>query len=268
MQHYYYDDDSQKIRYIVIDTWDYSICARMLGTGFYSGGMLQLQFVADALTSTKEGYDVVVVGHEIDSYSVEGASSAIMGLISAYKNKGTAAIKNSPAYNTKALPQALFIALTGIPFNTSITIDFSNRVGSGRVLCISGHWHINRAALVTPSGNNDGKWNNIFLNPSSPISQSEINNAAILSIITDRATAGGRANTVYPPEQYAVTYPDDVKANDGVVVPGVYEQRVGTVNEVLFDVVTITDDNMVYVTRFGGGGSENDRVFTLPMPVE
>ena len=67
----------------------------------------------------------------------------------------------------------------------------------------------------------------------------------------DRCVANGRSTSwIGDTHPYASSYPNDISSSSEPT-----EQRLGTIKEVLFDVVTITPDNKVVCTRFGAGGT-------------
>lgn len=253
--HYYYDDNNSKIRFIVLETGDGSNGAGIVGSAW--GGWENLigynAFIGKALQSTPDGYDVVLVMHQLlpetsfkDNAEITDMPQKGIGnlfdMAAAFKNKTTITITgDSTPQSSKPVLYALMRGTIG----DGVTFDFSNRT-AGRVFIISGHFHMDDAWIFQNSnsspwyyaGKEYGQWNTLL-------------NNAILAIQTDRATIndqGSMAGSAKAPN--AVSYPNNTA-----------ETRIGTKNEVLFDVVTITPNNKVVCTRIGAG---NDRTYDLP----
>jgi len=88
MNYYYFDDDNQKIRYVVIDghTYNSSYPSDVVSWVYQD----QLQWIADALLSA-DGYSVVVISHETYNPTMTGYSSNLEdvgNLVGAFKSKG------------------------------------------------------------------------------------------------------------------------------------------------------------------------------------
>ena len=88
MNYYYFDDDNQKIRYVVIDGHTYNNSyPNVVVSWVYQD---QLQWIADTLLSA-EGYSVVVISHETYNPTMTGYSSNLEdvgNLVGAFKSKG------------------------------------------------------------------------------------------------------------------------------------------------------------------------------------
>jgi hypothetical protein len=237
-QNYYYDDNNQKIRYIVLETGDGGYSMRnLIGDGpFGSWNALYImtKFFMNALKNVPSDYDIVIIGHWI---IVDGIwwKKIFYKLMAAYKNKVSVSINaTSPVQLNNTLNNILFDNPSSL---SDITVDLTQHKGSGRIFSISGHEHYDRFTVPVYVDDDSA----ITVPVYSPAMTFSTN--SVLRIQVDRACAGAVNNDL--PEG-ATSYPDDISAGGSV-------QRLGTTLEVLFDVVTITDDNKVVITRIGAG---------------
>ena len=265
---YYYDDDTQGIRYIVLETGDAGWTLRKICNtqtdGQYSLPLVASFFV-DALKSVPKDYDVVVVGHEIVD---TGAfwTKVFYKVLAAYKNKQSVSV-DFRINNDTNHPAVSPIVRSTFDSGTlnGLTVDMTRNVGSGRVFCISGHVHYDRAQIKKYVSDSDAIDVTSFpLSTSSTPQSMAYSDNSILHIKCDRCCATQRGSSW---ENYtgAYSYPNQGTGEGDV-------QRLGNVTEVLFDVVTITDDNRVVLTRFGAHGPvEGDkyvRDYVMPVPTE
>lgn len=253
--HYYYDDNNSKIRFIVLETGDGSNGAGIVGNAWSGWENLigYNAFIGKALQTTPNGYDVVIVMHQLlpETSFTDNAEITIMpqkgignvfDMAAAFKNKATITITGD---STSQSSRPVLYALMRGTIGDGVTFDFSNRI-AGRIFIISGHFHMDDAWIFQNSGSSSwyyagkeyGQWDTLL-------------NNAILAIQTDRATINDKGSWAGGNKApHATTAPNNTD-----------EQRIGTKNEVLFDVVTITLDNKVVCTRIGAG---NDRTYNLP----
>jgi len=269
--HYYYDDNRNKIRFITIETGDGSDGLYTLNNGSSWDGYLALNayitFIGNALLTCPDGWDAVIVLHQIVNETWIN-SSAVMSfglrsyydlyaMLSAFKNKTSVTVVRVGDNEYGNKPFLKSIVESRIP-SAGATFNFSNRT-SGRCITISGHYHFDDAWIIqnpdTSSvwnyrGKEYGEWDTIL-------------NDAILSIQLDRACIYEKGSWTNPENPNHSKAPNAVSfANqDDNAEAGTDGERFGTVKEVLFDVVTITPDNKVVCTRIGAG---SDRTYDLP----
>lgn len=264
---YYYDDDTQGIRYIVLETGDAGYTLRNICNtktdGQYSLPLVASFFV-NALKSVPNGYDVVVVGHEIVD---TGAfwTKVFYKILAAYKNKQSISV-DFRINNDTGHPAVSPIVRRTFDSSTlnGLAVDMSRNVGSGRVFCISGHIHYDRAQIKKYVSDGDAINVENFPLSTSDVPQSlTYSPNSILHIKCDRCCATQRSSANWESLVGAYSYPNQGTGEGDV-------QRLGNVTEVLFDVVTITDDNRVVLTRFGAHGPvEGDkyvRDYVMPVP--
>lgn len=310
--HYYYDDVKNKIRFIVIETGDGSNGGSIFGNAWdgYENITAYITFIGEALQSAPDGWDAVVVMHQLapsgnfyiwfpnqgwERISRNGSADAydssktyqvdevcnILGdsensykslavqtgnfpayqdevelspvthtsigdlysLLSAFKKHTTATVRGDGSITQAARP--VLYAFMNERIGNGVTFDFTNRT-SGRAFTLSGHFHMDDAWVIQNSqssvwrykGKEYGQWDTILDN-------------SILAIQTDRATINDQGSMA-----------GSAKAPNGVSYPNNNaEVRIGTKNEVLFDIVTITPDNKVVCTRIGAG---SDRIYDIP----
>ena len=262
MMHYYYDDDVQGIRYIVLETGDFSHAMRVcLGPGAHVTLYFQTDFVVSALQSIPENYDVVIVGHQqsfpddsTTDYSTkhQNASLQLCRIISAYKQKSYLKyFFNKTTSNIKTIGKELYKMLLE-DANGFRKYAFFNSKGSGRIIYIGGHFHADDGVLVSFDETTG------YLVHEDYSGENVTNDSTFLTLKFDRCTCAGRSSSYIYNHPYSYSYPNE-GTGEGE------EQRLGTVNEVLFDVVTITPDNKIVCTRFGAGGASRDRIYDIPV---
>lgn len=251
--HYYYDDLKNKVRFIVIESGDLSNGLDYIYWNAHITLIGYLTFIAEAMQTTPDGWDVVVVFHQLfGTFGDDGVLSAVTSsatrllyqLIYGFKNHTSVSISIDRSADVADRP--ILYGLMKNRIGAGKIYDFTDRT-SGRIFTISGHFHMDDAWVIqtnnlgtgsTYKGKEYGEWDTILTN-------------SVLAIQVDRAQLNHKssmAGTVNAPN--AVTYENNST-----------KQRLGTTNEVLFDVVTITPDNKVVCTRIGAG---NDREYELP----
>ena len=270
---YYYDDDQQKIRYIVLETGDAGQTIRDVfnpgnaGDGQYSLAVVAYFFV-EALQTVPRGYDVVVVGH----YMITTGrfwSRVFWKCLAAYKNKqsvnvdfnisSTSGRTNVPPIVSKTLDNPASLA--------SVPVSFVRSIGSGRVFCISGHVHYDRTVIRKYVSDSSDIGISIFpLSTNGEPQSLTYETNSILHILCDRCCGIGQGSAyINGTVSECYSYPNQ-GTGEGEI------ERIGNITEILFDVVTITDDNRVVLTRFGAHGpitgDKYTRNYVLPMAAE
>ena len=214
--HYHYDDEENKIRYIVMDTGDCGLI------GFYVLNMLwtaifpvEYDWLVDTLKSTPEGYDIAVVGHLFASQKPGegGRSHGIYKILSAFRGK-----------------RKVTFGIGNVNDNAKILIgdmeknyDFTDSTFSGTVFTMGGHWHRERCFI----------W------------------------YTDEEGV----QHVNEPYESGKKYPEDAMFNI-LINNDCYEKPADeidvemipdTVTENTFDIVTLTEDGKIVITKIGAG---------------
>lgn len=240
--HYYYDDHKNKVRYIVYNTGCplNNVVKTFLGVQHNPEGYLQTLWMRDVLLSTPSGYDVIAVAHESvysgDEHPDDMASSFymknMMAMMSALKRKISIKVWIDTSLAT-------LIPTEWMPTG-SVQCNFTNAPDVGKVILLCGHWHRDLAGIGSygsSTGINDFKVPLVEdLTFSSPISvnQSELGEIPVVLTRCDKCWAD----------------------NDTVDISG-------TTNEHSFDIVTLTDTDVVF-TRVGWAISgTRQRIFTF-----
>ena len=267
MLNYFYDDDLQKIRYIVLETGD---CGNTMHDIFGVSGdsqnslMTVAYFMLEAMKTIPSGYDLVVVGHWLVN---NGAfwKKVFYKMCAAYKNKASITVDFTPlTYHHPAVEPIVLKTFDNPNSLSGITVNFSDNPGSGKIFVVGGHVHYDRAMVKAYVSDNDDITLTAFPLSTDPTPQSmEYGVNDVLVIVFDRCCAIGRSNSTL---ETIYSYPNDASYTP-VAEGGV--ERMGTIKEVLFDVVTITEDNRVVITRFGAEGDVDGvyyvRDYYLPM---
>lgn len=152
--HWYRDLPGQKIRLIALETGYRGYTSRLLGNNASVIALIQVDFVAKALMSMPEGYDAMIVGHQMGFYKGEKKSGTdiaglrqMMQVVSAY------------GLSTKVKIDAGEVSLSKYPFGKSVwnaagshEYDFTGVTSPGRVIMLGGHFHSDMFWLASPSG--------------------------------------------------------------------------------------------------------------------
>ena len=223
--HYYCDDNDRGIRYIIINTGtpDNIIIERYFGVQNLSEMYLQMDWLYNTLMSTPQGYDVIVFGHEMN-YNPQEESilgyhmKGIVGQLSALKMKTSTALYVSGAENE---------LLDNWISRGNHIYDFSNAPEIGKILCVSGHNHIDYIlnCSYTDESIESNNYTTYEIESGSTIQQS----VGEVPIIHTQCDAYGAVDSVR-----------------------CYDMTPGTITEQCFDVITLTEDG-VACTRFGAG---------------
>ena len=214
--HYHYDDDENKIRYIVMDTGD---CGLM---GFYVLKMLwtaifpvEYDWLAETLMSTPKGYDIAVVGHMFATQrpGEGGGSFGIYKILQAFRAKSKVEFDVPDRCDNAKI-------LIG---DMHKSYDFTGSTFNKTIFTMAGHWHRERCYI----------W------------------------YTDE-NGTERINETYEPGK---KYPDDAMFNI-LINNDCYEKPADeidvemipdTVTENTFDIVTLTEDGKIAITKIGAG---------------
>lgn len=244
--HYCMDDSLNKIRFIVLeDLAAYSpqdpvthIVPDQAVFSSYLGPCIQLPFVGYALNTCPDDYDVVILCHEANHKLSDGFKSTnawektrLFPMFSAFKNR-TSYTLSRPG-NTTATTTAVFNAIMSVYGNA--TYDFSSK--TGRIVLFRGDVHYCGATYADGANNSIHVWTPEYVPSANDI----------LEVIVERTTLVQNEGFTSPMSSTSNPY----------IERSVMEKTVknhsllGTVNEVLFDIVTITDDNKVVCTRVG-----------------
>lgn len=239
--HYHWDDDVQKVRYIVYETgctgWTwYKLC----NTRTYSLPLLY-PWVSRTMLSTPDDYDIVILGHMFggktasytDYASGNTDSRNIMRLFRAFKLKSSIKV-NMRSYHTSG-GTAFSRAICGTSENR--TFDFTSSKHKGHIFIVSGHWHNDLSFMCRYYTNIDGEDGKNGINVQR-YNAADVTDDTVLHINVACDTAASGRNSYYTSRPSAA----------------------GQISECLFDVFTITEDDKLEATRIGYG---NDRTFLL-----
>ncbi|MBQ8207918.1 MAG: leucine-rich repeat protein [Clostridia bacterium] len=223
--HYYYDDVENGIRYIVYNSGGCGVTEHYtLGNALWNKIIpTQLDFIANSLMDVPSGYDVVFCGHMLgDTTDYSNTQENIFKILSAFKS-------GSVLNLTVTSENDNMLAVIG---KTEKEYDFSNTYFNGTIFTIGGHWH--RDLSYVYGTNSEGVYEN---NVPYTVGD-EVSDDAIFWI--------GLNNDCLEPLQSGETYP--IMERD-------------TLTENCFNVITITPEGDIVVTRFGAG---DDRYFDYP----
>ncbi len=229
--HYYYDDTENGIRYIIYNSGNCGITEKYtLGSQLWNSIYgTQIDFIANALMSVPSDYDVVLAGHMLGHSTYNKNDNvrdvAIYKLLSAFKSGTSFNHIVSSSWGNENLA-----AVVG---NATKSYDFSSKNFTGTIFTIGGHWHVD-FSCVYGTDENGTYQSNQFYTEGDETSEDAIFwiglNNDCLEVLQD-----------YEKEPTAVV-----------------EMMKGTNTENCFNVITITTDGDIVVTRFGAG---EDRKF-------
>ena len=235
--HYYYDDTTIKTRFIVLHTgWTGNVGLAVDKIGLNAlneqySTYLQMDFLYQSLMTTPNGYNIVIIGHNVvgnKSYNVEGNIRYSL-TEPEWKGSWQQIAKMLRAFNSKSISPSITYRDWSGNNTMSKTYDFTNAPTAGFAFCLGGdvHWDI-LAKSQTASETLANVSNGTHINK----------NSDILHVVT-MTDGGDRAYRSYP---------------DGELIAPLRTE--GTIDEQAFDIITISD-NAIYFTRIGAG---NDRV--------
>lgn len=213
--HYYYDDEEAGIRYIVYNSGNCGLTeVYTLGNNLWNNIIpTQLDFIANALATTPEGYDIMFLGHMLaDADTSFGAQYNLYQLLCAFK--GGASVELAGLKNANE-NMNMIISGTKEGIETKIYDFTENGAFEGAIMTFCGHWHQDFSHSWANAYGTGSSWPyNVEYDGSVAKSDRTIYLAAI--------------------------------ENDGF-----HSDKVGTTNENGFAVVTITPEGNVVVTGFG-----------------
>ncbi len=214
--HYHFDDDESKIRYIVMDTGDCGLVAYYVFKRLWTAIFpLQYEWLAETLMSTPKGYDIAVVGHMFATQvpGKGGGSHGLYKILQAFRAKGKVGVNIGECNENSQI----------IIGGTEKEYDFSKSDFDKMIFTMAGHWH--RERIYMWYNDEDG------------------------------------TEHINEPYENGKAYPDNAMAlflinNDCFEKPADEldcEMIAGTVTEQTFDIVTLTDDRKVIITKIGAG---------------
>ena len=218
--HWYRDIPSLKIRVIALETGNRGYTARTFANNAEALFLVQTDFVAKTLKSMPEGYDAVIVGHQMGFYKGErqdGTNIAglrqMMEVVSAYGTSSKVEIKATGAPLSKHPFMKEFWRAAG-----SHEYDFSSVTEPGKVVMLGGHFHRDAFWIASPSDNG------LEIENADPMKHKTLNKGEVMCFWINR----------------------DVRRGKNPVM------EKGTPSEQCFTVVTF-GKNKVTFTRFGAG---------------
>ena len=226
--HWYRDLPTEKIRLIALETGNRGYTARTFANNAESLFLAQTDFVAKALMSLPEGYNAVIVGHQMGFYKGEkklGTQIAglmqMMQVVSAYgtSSKVTVSPKNVPLKRHPLMKTFWKEAQVH-------DYDFTSIAKPGKVILLGGHFHQDMFWLASPS--EDG----MKVEPVDPLKLKTVKKGQVLCFWVNRDVCRGGKNPA---------------------------MKKGTPTEQSFMALTFGKNNVV-MTRFGAG---NDYKITL-----
>ena len=227
---YFYDDISNKIRYIVLETGLTRVTpiSKVFSSIYYR---IFIPWYYKTLLSTPEGYDVIVCGHIFSNayQNIDNGTSnpfkiwsrLLMGL--KMKSNKRTYIKESSIDNVNA-----------IYADTTHYFDFTSANNVGKVLMIAGHTHTDCISIITPYGTTGTGYSIHTYDGSSVIDET--------SLITDGCAI---------PLIHVTTDAYNRYADWGDVTQQVPMEK-GTITEQAIDVISLLDDE-IRITRIGAG---------------
>ena len=223
---YYVDDTIDKVRYIVLNNGNGGNRGAMYNIFGTSGSdLLRLQFdwLAETLMSTPANYDVIVLSHKGPSGFSGTAGKALEVILAQFVQKNPSSYPHPSNTNT----------VVDQWWPNTTRYDFTNAPDIKRLICLIGHSHYDGLTKFGYTGGtfayassiNSG--DTIIQNPSEAMAQN-----VQVPVINTATDSSGAAESTSP------------------------SMTNGTVTEQCFDVITLTDTQII-MTRFGAG---EDRV--------
>ena len=238
---YYYDDDAQKIRYIVLDsgTVDYGHIKDIFGSDQES--RISMDWLYYALLNTPEGYDVVLTIHMLCiAYTPRNMQGTNM------PNYGFPAL--AMGLKTKSLKEIYYTQVSSTNENmakwyphTRIAYDFTKANNVGKVFFVTGHSHCDGIGVITQDTTYKDKLSFAMWDGTTTIDQTVVtnNNGCPIPVIYTTTDAYAR-------------YTDGAEGHQTVMTEN-------TITEQAFDVFSLREGE-VRMTRFGAG---DDRVMHI-----
>lgn len=248
---YYVDDVDGKVRYIVYNTGagdggsGISQYIDSYITGTYEE-LLVIEWVYNTLMNTPTGYHIILCTHVPGDFSW---SSPNQSILSATRQRFAAVVAGMKA--RKRVSAFLPTSLSDYSWwggTRELYFDYRNAPEVGIVAVIGGHTHVDTFGLYGFSAT-DYDSSHIISR------QLEING---LSATCHQSSTSYETGVKYISEVPIILTQHDAYINNSG--PNSHEMELGTVTEQVFDVVTITPDSNIALTRFGAG---NDRYLTI-----
>lgn len=232
---YYYDDNINKIRVIALNCGtgsnSYGPMYNVFGASTSDVIRLQLDWLAETLMSTPNGFDVILLAHK-GNFNV-GAASIVNSIVSNFKRKNPSAYIHP---NSSGLPNI------DSWWPNEVTYHFGNAPDVGRVIALNGHDH---SDMLLACGYIDG------------VSHNDINGG--LTSLTSGDMIVQPKNVMQDANLNTCQIPIILTATDSLLAAEGNPMTPNTVNEQCFDVITLLDDRIV-MTRIGAG---DDRVIYI-----
>ncbi len=227
--HYYFDDHEYKTRHIILNKAGFSpIIWRCAQSDAEFEYRMQFEWLYDVLLDTPDDYNIALSCHILTDYetnTIPSAALSIMNLLSLAKN-------NASAWKDIAV---------GHDGNSFIfenkQFDFSAHNRTGKIICLCGHSHWDSACVCHTV---DGTYKSEVYTDSLTIGDD-----GVLVIMTQTDAIKGQVTEA------------EAKDTDNNYPAWSSTMTSDTATEQCFDIVTLTDDNVV-CTRIGAG---EDRVF-------
>lgn len=228
--HYYYDDDKNKIRYIVLNHGTHlnGIIYRYFNVRQFGEVFLQMDWLYSVLMSTPNQYTVVVAMHTFLNYNnnqMEAGPLQVCNMLIGFREKNS----SLRVTNNNNIPGTVY------PYGYHY-YDFSNANTPRNILCLGGDMHWDFAVICYRDNNS------ISVVPYSNEYATQPNSILVVHTQTDAY------NRTYPP---------------GTYITDTYPMTPGTITEQCFDIVTMKDENEYTEAKFVRIGAGYDRVFKL-----
>lgn len=235
---YYYDDEAQKIRFIIVNS-EFPKYGDLVDVFGNNDCRLSLDWVYSVLHSTPEGYDVALCIHQMGLAYNEGVFEYGSGSYYAYPSL-------LMGLKTKSVKELNFAAssnenLTAWWPHTKFAYDFTTCNNVGKVIIISGHSHCDCLSVITQDTTRAYRVNIAVYDGSSTLDQATATalNGCPIPVIYTTTDAFGRYGDA--PDDHETPMTED------------------TITEQAFDVITLRSGE-IRTTRFGAG---SDRVLYI-----
>lgn len=233
--HYYFDDLTIRTRFVVLMTgWtgESGLAVDKLGIGALdepNALYLQQDFIYNALMTLPQGFNIVVVGHNvIGNPGVAGQVNRYDTSTPIYKGAWRQVNTHIAAFKKKKDTQGLIYRTWSMAQTGYKHFDYSNAPDANVILCLGGdvHWDILAKAAMSNSDLSN------VTSGSSISTDDYILNAVTMTDSQDRGYRDANGDLICNPA------------------------TAGTIDSQAFDIVTLSKD-AIYFTRIGSG---NDRV--------
>lgn len=225
--HWYRDIPSQHIRIIALETGNRGYTARTFANSAECLFLVQTDFVAKALRTMPEGYNAVIVGHQMGFYKKDRTVGAgidglrqMMSVVSAYGTSSKVTISPAGVPLSKHPFMKAYWRAAG-----SHEYDFTSVEHPGKAVMLGGHFHKDMFWLASPS--REG----VSVAQMFPKKQNTLKKGQVLCFWVNRDVCRGKEPVM----------------------------EKGTPEEQSFIVLTFGKDNVAF-TRFGAG---NDYKFKI-----